>query len=210
MRRGWRIRGWPGGRGARDRAARRRLAAAALVALAAASAAADLRHPGRGRETVAVAARGLAAGHRVTADDVAARGIPPEEVPEAALAGPAAAVGRTLAGPVTAGEVLTEARFTGTRLAELLTGRGDAAIVAVTPGDPGLLPALAVGDAVDVLAAGAGAAATPVARGARVVRVDPEGAVLLAAEPAAAAAVAAAGLAAPLTLVFAGAAPPPG
>ncbi|QIK71666.1 hypothetical protein G7070_04515 [Propioniciclava coleopterorum] len=77
-----------------------------------------LSPPPDDRTTVLVAGAALPAGTVLGRGDLVARPLPPEAVPEAAITEPDALVGRALAGPVTAGTVLTEASVaSGERLA---------------------------------------------------------------------------------------------
>ena len=122
-------------------------------------------------------------------------------------------VGSTLAGPARRGEVITDVRLLGRRLAESAAGP-DARIVPVHPADGALIDLVRPGDVVDVVAAAEGAAqATPhvVATDAIVVSVSEKpksqgttsARVVLVALPAASAtAVAGAALVATVTLTL--------
>nr|WP_281372913.1 SAF domain-containing protein [Kineococcus aurantiacus] len=96
-----------------------------------------------------VAVRDLPTGAVLTASDVQRAERDAGTLP-AGLLGPGEAVGAVLASPVRRGEVLTDARTTA---GPLLTGQ-PAGTVATTVdvGDPALLPSLAPGTRVDVLA----------------------------------------------------------
>ncbi len=73
----------------------------------------------------------------------------------------ASVIGSTLAGPARRGEVLTDVRLLGRRLAESAAGP-DARIVPVHPADSALIDLVRPGDVVDVVAATEGSAqATP-------------------------------------------------
>lgn len=182
---------------------RRQALALLLAALAVVVAVRDLAGPEAGTTPVVVAGRDIAAGETIADVDVTVTEVPDEHVPAAAIADPAVVVGKTTAGPLTRGEMFTDARLAGTELAQALTGVDDAHVVAVTPRDSGLAPMLRTGDVVDVLAPGAEpGTARPVAHGARVVLSDDDGVVLLALPAGAAATVASAGLDLPLTLVL--------
>lgn len=194
--------------------AARRVAAGALVILAAVIA---LRSDPQGdRIEIVVAARDLASGVELTADDVRLENRTAATVPDGSQPDVGAVIGATLAGPARRGEVLTDVRVLGPRLAESVAGP-DARIVPLPLTDSALLDLVRPGDVVDVLAAGSdapdGANARPhlVATDAVVVVVSekPKGAgngsdrVVLVALPAHAANdVAAAALVQTVTLTF--------
>jgi hypothetical protein len=73
-------------------------------------------------------------------------------VPDGSQANLGAVVGSTLAGPTRRGEVLTDVRLLGSRLAESTSGPG-ARIVPLHLADSALTDLVRVGDVVDVLAA---------------------------------------------------------
>ena len=157
----------------------RRVAAGALVILAAVVA---LRSDPQGDRTeIVVATRDLASGVELTADDVRLENRTAAMVPDGAQSNVDAVVGATLAGPARRGEVLTDVRVLGPRLAESVAGP-DARIVPLPLADSAVLDLVRPGDVVDVLAAGAesGADAQPrlVATNAVVVLVSekPKGA----------------------------------
>lgn len=104
---------------------------------------------------VVVLASDLPAGARPSEADLHLVLRPADTVPPAAVRDLADAAGQVLAGPVTAGEILTTARLRGARL---LTGQ-PAGRVAVSVGlaDPGMVTFLRPGDEVSVLTRGAGA-----------------------------------------------------
>ena len=192
----------------------RRVAAGALVILAAVIA---LRSDPQGDRTqIVVATRDLVSGVELTADDVRLENRMAATVPDGSQLDVGAVIGATLAGPARRGEVLTDVRVLGPRLAESVAGP-DARIVPLPLADSALLDLVRPGDVVDVLAAGAdapdGADARPqlVATDAVVVVVSekPKGAgngsdrVVLVALPARAANdVAAAALVQTVTLTF--------
>ena len=131
--------------------AARRLVAGALVILAAVIA---LRSdPDGDRTEIVVATRDLASGVELTADDVRLENRTAATVPEGAQSDVDAVVGATLAGPARRGEVLTDVRVLGPRLAESVAGP-DARIVPLPLADSALLDLVRPGDVVDVLAAG--------------------------------------------------------
>lgn len=195
--------------------AARRAAAAALVVLAAVAA---LRpDPTDGQSDVVVAARDLAPGVRLTADDIRIESRSTATIPDGVSATADAVLGATLAGPARRGEALTDVRLLGPRLGEAAAGP-DARVVPLHLADPALLDLVRTGDVVDVLAvdqygdAPGGTAPPPrvVARGAVVVLVSKtddrpggtDGVLLVALPGAQAVEVAGASLAAAVTLTF--------
>lgn len=97
---------------------------------------------------VVTAARQLAGGHTVTPDDLTQVALPPKAVPDGAWADPAEVIGRTLAGPLPARQVLTPASL----LRERASSPGT--VVAPLPlADPRVAQLVEAGDQIDVLAA---------------------------------------------------------
>ncbi|MDV3131943.1 SAF domain-containing protein [Mycobacterium sp. 29Ha] len=134
--------------------AARRVAAGALVVLAAVAA---LRpDPAHERTDIVVAARDLAPGIELTADDVRLETRLATTVPDGSQTDLTVVVGATLAGPARRGEALTDVRLLGPRLAESAAGP-DARIVPLHLDDTALLDLIRPGDVVDVLGAGADA-----------------------------------------------------
>lgn len=132
----------------------RRLLAAALVVLAAVLA---LR-PGPGpaeQASVVVAARDLAPGTTVRPADVALRQLPRGSTADGTATAVAQVAGRVLAGAARAGEPITDVRLAGPELAELTTGRPDAASVPIRLADPDVAALLRPGSRVDVITSGA-------------------------------------------------------
>jgi Flp pilus assembly protein CpaB len=130
--------------------AARRVAAGALVVLAGVAA---LRpDPQDDRTAIVVAARDLAPGVELTNADVRLETRTATTVPDGSQSDPAEVVGATLAGPARRGEVLTDVRLLGPRLAESAAGP-DARIVPLHLADSALLDLIRAGDVVDVLAA---------------------------------------------------------
>jgi Flp pilus assembly protein CpaB len=128
----------------------RRVAAGGLVVLAGI---ATLRsNPDGDRADVVVAARDLRPGTALTLDDVRIEKRLAATVPDGSPANLGAVVGSTLAGPARRGEVLTDVRLLGSRLAESTAGPG-ARIVPLHLSDSALIDLVRVGDVVDVLAA---------------------------------------------------------
>ena len=127
----------------------RRVTAGALVLLAAAAA---LRpDPTEGKTDVVVATRDLAPGVELVASDVRVESRSVATIPDGATTNGADLVGATLAGPARRGEVLTDVRVLGSRLADATAGP-EARIVPVHPTDAALLDLVRTGDVVDVLA----------------------------------------------------------
>ena len=193
--------------------AARRVVAGALVVLAAVAA---LRSdPDGDRTPTVVAARDLAPGVELGAADVHLETRSAATVPDGSQSDVGAVVGARLAGPARRGEVLTDVRLLGPRLAQSTAGP-DARLVPLPLSDTALLDLVRPGDVVDVLAAptsdtGADAKPQVVATDAVVVLVSekPKGAgagrdrVVLVALPAHAANdVAAAALVQTVTLTF--------
>jgi Flp pilus assembly protein CpaB len=148
---------------------------------------------------VVTAARDLAPGRPLTADDLTTRSVPTSLAPESSLTDVESAVGRAVTGAVRQGEVLTDVRLLG---AGLLQGRGLVA-APVRLADPETLALLHAGDHVDVLATPTSseapvASAVTVAANVQVLAVPAVddgtdgGLVVLAATPATAARLAAA------------------
>jgi Flp pilus assembly protein CpaB len=128
----------------------RRVAAGGLVVLAGV---ATLRSNPDGDDAgVVVAARDLRPGAALTADDVRLEKRSATTIPDGSQADVAAVVGSTLASPTRRGEVLTDVRLLGSRLAESTAGPG-ARIVPLHLADSALIDLFRVGDVVDVLAA---------------------------------------------------------
>jgi Flp pilus assembly protein CpaB len=141
--------------------AARRVAAGALVVLAAVVA---LRsNPQGDRTEIVVASHDLAPGVELTADDVRLENRMAATVPDGSQSDVDTVIGATLAGPARRGEVLTDVRVLGPRLAESVAGP-DARIVPLPLADSALLDLVRPGDVVDVLAAGADTAAGADAR----------------------------------------------
>jgi Flp pilus assembly protein CpaB len=137
--------------------AARRVAAGALVVLAAVVA---LRsNPQGDRTEIVVASHDLAPGVELTADDVRLENRMAATVPDGSQSDVDTVIGATLAGPARRGEVLTDVRVLGPRLAESVAGP-DARIVPLPLADSALLDLVRPGDVVDVLAAGTSDAGT--------------------------------------------------
>lgn len=147
----------------------RRVAAGGLVVLAAA---AVLRSdPDGDRTQVVVATRDLTPGAALTPDDVRLEKRLAATLPDGSQADVGAVVGSTLASPTRRGEVLTDVRLLGSRLAESAAGPG-ARIVPLHLADSALIDLVRVGDVVDVLAAPATDAQPGAAAVSKVVATD--------------------------------------
>jgi len=96
---------------------------------------------------VTVAARDLASGTVLTADDLAVRRYPAAVAPPASSS---SAVGRTLAAPVRAGEPVTDVRLVAP---SLVAGYPGLVLMPVRLADAETVALLRVGDRVDVIAA---------------------------------------------------------
>lgn len=158
--------------------AARRVAAGGLVVLAAV--AAWRSDPDGDRVDTVVVTRDLAPGSTLTDGDVHVESRSTATLPDGAQADVSAVVGATLAGPARRGEVITDVRLLGARLAESVAGP-DARIVPLHLEDAALLDLVRPGDVVDVLSVGSGTAddrPAPhvVATGAVVVLVSPKAA----------------------------------
>lgn len=138
----------------------RRLLAAGLAAAGTAVAIEAASPEPPATTPVIVAAQAVPGGTVISREHLASAEVPPEIVPEGAVTRPDA-LGRMLAGPINAGEILTDTRIVGDRL---LTGWG-AGLVAVPVrfGDTAAAQLLRHGDRIDVLATRAdGSGATDV------------------------------------------------
>jgi Flp pilus assembly protein CpaB len=156
----------------------RRVAAGGLVVLA--GIAALRSNPDGDRIEVVVATRDLTPGAALTPDDVRIERRLATTLPDGSQADLGAVVGSTLAGPTRRGEVLTDVRLLGSRLAESTAGPG-ARIVPLHLADSALIDLVRAGDVVDVLAApptdaqpGTQAVSKVVATDAVVVLVSPK------------------------------------
>ena len=128
----------------------RRVAAAGLVVLAGVAA---LRPDPAGElAEVVVAAHDLTPGSALTTDDVRIEKRLATNLPDGCRTDLGAVVGSTLASPTRRGEVLTDVRLLGSRLAESTAGPG-ARIVPLHLADGALIDLVRVGDVVDILAA---------------------------------------------------------
>ncbi|WP_406814293.1 SAF domain-containing protein [Mycobacterium sp. M23085] len=151
----------------------RRIAAGGLVLLAGV---ATLRsNPTGDYAQVVVADHDLRPGAPLTPADVRLEKRLAATVPDGARAELEAVVGWTLAGPARRGEVLTDVRLLGSRLAEAAVGskvEPGARIVPLHLADGALIDLVRVGDVVDVLAAPAGTAPDSTHAAPKVVATD--------------------------------------
>lgn len=144
----------------------RRLLAAALAAASVAVALQAARPAPPPTVEVYAAARDLSGGAALTADDLRTVRLPEDAVPSGAVRvtdgddgpdaegrenGPVRPAGKVLAGPVRAGEPLTDVRLVGR---SLVAGYGPGRVATpVRMADPGEVALLHAGDRIDVLAA---------------------------------------------------------
>lgn len=151
----------------------RRLAAGGLVVLAGV---ATLRStPADDGADVVVTARDLSPGIVLTAQDVRLEKRLAAAVPDGSQNDIDAVVGSTLAGPARRGEVLTDVRLLGSRLAEAAIGSKagpGARIVPLHLADGALIDVVRAGDVVDVLAAPTGSSPEANPAASRVVATD--------------------------------------
>lgn len=133
---------------------RRRLLSALCAGVAVLATVRALAPPPPRMAATLVAAHALAAGDVVGPADVASKALPVAAVPDGAARDP---VGRTLAGAVAPGEVITDARLVGPTLLE---GHEGSVALPVRIADADVVALLRVGDRVDLFAADP-AAATP-------------------------------------------------
>lgn len=187
----------------------RGVVAGGLVAAAVATALGTVAPSEQPAVAVVAAATDLPAGTVLDVGDVVPVLLPHDVVPAGALRAVTDAVGRHLAGPVRAGEALTDVRLLGSGL--LTAGRHVAVPVRVA--EPAVAALLRAGDRVDVLAAApeGGALASTVVSDVAVLAVPQlvddvgDGAlVVVAASPAAAARLAAAAVTGRLSVVVRG------
>ncbi|WP_206498322.1 Flp pilus assembly protein CpaB [Rhodococcus sp. KRD175] len=126
----------------------RRIAAGILVAVAVLLFVDDAA--GDDRVRVVTAGRDLTPGTILTPADVAVAEWDSATVPDGAVLDSADVDGRTLTGPVRAGELLTDVRLLGSRTASAALG-SEARVVPVHLADAGVTDLLREGDRVDVL-----------------------------------------------------------
>jgi len=128
----------------------RRLLAAGLAAAAVAVGLQVLRPPPPPTVEVLAAARDIDAGAALVAGDVVALTLPSDAVPSGALDPAADVIGRAVAGPIRAGEPITDVRLVGPAL---VAGLGEGLVATpVRVADAGTAGLVRPGDRVDVLA----------------------------------------------------------
>ncbi|WP_067853048.1 SAF domain-containing protein [Nocardia shimofusensis] len=184
--------------------ARRVLAAALVVTAAVLLVRGD---PDTNRVSVVLASRDLPPGASLTAADLTAAPRAAGSLPAGAVRDPGDLLGATLTSAMRTGEVFTDLRVVGPRLAEVATGAAESRIVPIRLADTAVAGILRAGDRVDVV--GAEERARTLATDAAVVLVAGSGegdrsgpVVLVAMDAEHAVAVAAASLHTALTVVF--------
>jgi pilus assembly protein CpaB len=129
----------------------RRVLGALLAAIAVLALVETLAPDASARLLVVVAAHDLPAGTRLAPGDVTLVGMPPHLVPAGAAAAREPVVGETVAGPMRAGEVVTDVRLVGR---PLVSGYPRGTVAApVRIHDSAVAGLLSVGDRIDVYAA---------------------------------------------------------
>lgn len=129
----------------------RRLAAGLLAAVAVVLAVTSLLQGHERTTPVLVAARDVAPGATLAAEDVRIRELPVGLVPAGAVHEQAAALGRVLAGAARSGEPITDVRLVGVENTRLTTGDPGSAAVPVRLTDPAIADLLRPGSRVDVV-----------------------------------------------------------
>lgn len=125
---------------------RRRPLAAVLVALSVLIGLRATIGPGPATVEVPVAARDLAAGARLTSQDVDLVRWPADLAPSGLVA---AVTGQVLAAPLREGEAVTDLRFVGTELAQT---HPELTVLPIRLPDPAVVELLRVGDRIDLSA----------------------------------------------------------
>ncbi|MGA8846338.1 MAG: SAF domain-containing protein [Nocardioides sp.] len=144
---------------------RRRPLAAVLTAAAVWAALAATSSPAPATVPVLVAARDLAAGTALSADDLVSVAFRPGSAPSVVLRDPDELAGRLLAAPVIEGEPITPVRLVGDDLAAAQPGQR---VVPLRLADPAMVALLEVGDLIDLVATDQDGQVSTVAEGARV------------------------------------------
>jgi len=160
----------------------RALLAAGLAAAAVATGLSAVAPAAEEGVLVVTAARDLASGVPLTAEDLVAVSLPPALVPVGALVEPTAVVGRLVAGPVRRGEALTDVRLLGPGLlgpggSSSSPPEGRLVAIPVRVAEAATAALVQAGDRVDVLSAltEGGSAASVVASGLTVLAVPTVG-----------------------------------
>ncbi|WP_228780710.1 SAF domain-containing protein [Nocardia cyriacigeorgica] len=120
--------------------------------------------PDTHRASVVVASRDLPPGHLLTTADLRVVDRESGALPGGAAHDPAPLIGATLTGAMRTGEILTDLRVIGPRLAAVAGGAPDARIVPIRLADTAVADILRAGDRVDVIAADESERATRPAR----------------------------------------------
>lgn len=109
--------------------------------------------PDTDRARVVVVARDLPPGHLLTSADLRVVDRESGALPGGAARDPAPLIGATVTGAMSTGEILTDLRVIGPRLAAVAGGAPDARIVPLRLADTAVADILRAGDRVDVIAA---------------------------------------------------------
>lgn len=120
---------------------------------------------------VLVAAREIPAGTTITAADLAVGDLPPAAVPAGVLEPGDEPLGRLVAGPVRAGEPITDVRLVGAELTA--HAPADTVAVPLRLGDPGVAALLGPGDVIHLYAGQPGGGASLVVPDALILSVQP-------------------------------------
>lgn len=131
----------------------RRALAAGLTFVAVLGALRVLSAPEAGGTDVVTVVGDVAGGRQLTRNQLVRRSVPPDLVPRGAVVSLDLAVGRTPAGPLAAGSILTEAALVGPGLSGMSPGR---VAVPARLADAGIVQVLRVGDTIEVMATDAG------------------------------------------------------
>ncbi|MFG1797797.1 SAF domain-containing protein [Nocardia sp. NPDC049149] len=107
--------------------------------------------PDTQRSMVVVAGHDLPPGHVLIADDLRTAPRESAALPDGVVRDPAAVLGATVTGAMRGGEVFTDLRVVGSRLAAVATGARDARIVPIRLADTAVADILRAGDRVDVI-----------------------------------------------------------
>lgn len=103
---------------------------------------------------VVTATRDVTSGQIVTNNDLGISEFTADQLPEGTVTDIGDVIGRTVAGPIRRGEIVTDVRTVGPRLARESIGTDDARIVPVRLADAAVSDMLRSGDVVDVLTVG--------------------------------------------------------
>lgn len=195
-------------RGRRILLRHRRLLSALLAALAVLVVIESLAPAKPPRVAVVVAAHDLTSGVTLAGEDVTVEQEPPSVVPQGSSSSPAQVLGRVVAGPMRAGEPVTDRRLLGRPLLAGYPPRLVAAAVRIR--DAAAVGLLQVGDRISVYAAGGDTSYAGLVVGRATVVTLPQvaddalqgGLVVLAVTPTQAAALAQASATAPLSVTL--------